>query len=616
MQSGMMRVGIALWLALALAVGLCAAEWNGPTDPRYDPLDAQGQLAVQAIHQHKEGRALSFLRQQVGRGEMDPNVRALLALALLRTGEYREGLAIAEGIPSSALRRHGVVSALAAGRLVIEAEDSLRTSHAGSKRSAFILLRQAERLDPENWHLRKTLAWLYLTEGRNPSAAYAQLKVAAAWRPDDLAIKKLVGLSLSGMGQFERAAKIYREILSAEPENSWIQVSFAEALSQLGDDDQAANVCSHVLQREPWNTSAVLVLAEIAFRRGNRRGAESLVRHFLKQNPGEPSAHALLGEFYRWDRDFRRAAAEYSIALDANKGHELALAGLREISVAHAPQVFVNHYQFVDSFAFRTSVDDYSTRVLVGDRLLFSASVADWRFSQRVAGGNERLDFGLGLGYQFGRRLETEAKLITYAYSGDEARNSYGLSAKWSPTPASTLHFGYEYRLPVTPENIAATRMDLSQNSYAAGFELGITKLTSAQVTCGLDHYSDRNERRSVALQTSYLFRRRGQMFARFRYEGLSFRRTSHLYFSPGQFQVCRPLIETSYTLFHPLLVTAQIQAPYVLGTDRLGRALTLGPRIALREWFHIEGFFTYQQIPVATPWSGRGFGVRGWLRF
>jgi len=139
-------------------------------------------------------------------------------------------------------------------------------------------------------------------------------------------------------GALQRALKLYRKAMSAEPDNSTIRISYALLAASLGHPHEAIESCRRVLAGEPEDVvaaAACSTLAEALRAEGKAREAIVFVREFLETHASKTSqavgyyelATALAESGEDLDSALDYAGRALSAAPDELKPYPLAALG-------------------------------------------------------------------------------------------------------------------------------------------------------------------------------------------------------------------------------------------------------------------------------------------------
>ena len=98
------------------------------------------------------------------------------------------------------------------------------------------------------------------------------------------------------------------------------------------------------------------------------------------------------------------------------------------------------------------------------------------------------------------------------------------------------------------------------------------------------------------------------ETYLRVEYDYLNYNRTNASYWTPKDYQVIWPVLDTSIPLCHYLSIDCDARAPYVVQENRFGYQVEAGPAIDL--WGHVivKASYYRSNIPgdIGT-WSGQG---------
>jgi hypothetical protein len=157
---------------------------------------------------------------------------------------------------------------------------------------------------------------------------------------------------------------------------------------------------------------------------------------------------------------------------------------------------------------------------------------------------------------------------------------------------------------------------NIRQDVVGAGFDWNLWDRWSVQGNYTLARYSDDNERRFASTQISYQIARVPDVFLRCQYDVLSYAQVSNQYFSPGSFQIIRPLVDGSYDVTEKLAVRATFSLPYVVDQMKWGHGIIIGGSYKVLDRGNLNMSYFNHRIPASAPFSGQGFQLSGQWRF
>lgn len=130
------------------------------------------------------------------------------------------------------------------------------------------------------------------------------LKVAAAKRPADDKIKKLLAQLLIKAKDYTQAAQVYQDLIKANPEDGESRFALGLVYLQMDQDDEAEDIFTALLDQEQWKNQASFYLGKIEEKQDHPRKA---LKWYDKINEGPVafeagiSAVSLLAKEKRFD---------------------------------------------------------------------------------------------------------------------------------------------------------------------------------------------------------------------------------------------------------------------------------------------------------------------------
>jgi len=572
--------------------------------------NSQKQIAVSYIDAHLESKALVAARIAVALFPDDLEAKAILGKALLRNGDYAEGVDLAGSLPDAYRNQLGLESALRAGRLVIEADSWIRKASderpSAELNTAAGLLEQAASADPANTAIRKALGWLYLEKLDDPTKAKVHLQLLLKVKPDDLGSRKLLALASSRSGQLDDAIRLCRDVLAVDPGDRWIQVNLARALAWTREFDEAEAIYRRLIVSDPDDLQARIGLIEVLAWRGDTSRAFDDARA-LATNTRAPAAISLIGDLYRWNWQMNLARQQYESALALDPKLSSARDGIRDISRTRALRLEPKGYVFGDVDGYVRTMAGLAGRVPVSERGFLTFDLDQWWFQIEKAISIPRTDAGAGFEYHWNRQLETHLSATIRNQSAQGTSASATVTAKWSPSQPTVLYLSYAQGIPVV-DSIATVLGNMSQNSSAVGLDLAVGSHFSVQGGASISAYSDSNRRWELMSQVSYLASRTTELSARVQFNTLKFAEYRRTYFTPDGFSILRLVVEARPKLGRYAALTLKAELPYVFTEGRFGSGFTVGMMVPAPNRIRAEFVYFRHYVPGDTSmWSGDG---------
>lgn len=141
------------------------------------------------------------------------------------------------------------------------------------------------------------------------SFAFAQGEV------DEDMIRKMLSEAYTISGDYESAAKLYKDILQKEPANVKARISLADVLSWNKKYDEAINEYKKAFDLEPGNIEIKKKLADVLSWVKNYEEAIKLYDEALKEKENT-QVRLQKARVLGWMREYRKAAAEYQKIID------------------------------------------------------------------------------------------------------------------------------------------------------------------------------------------------------------------------------------------------------------------------------------------------------------
>lgn len=234
-----------------------------------NPRDVSALLnwANAAIAAGKSTEALQAAASARAVAPNEPSILPTLGRAQILAGRLSEALETIESMPadlrsSSGFQRIGRAIEIYQGiGPQIEAAD--RSGQPDDYQSVATQLAEAAALSPDIEELNKTLGFVYLDKMHQPQRALPFLERAVRLDASDVDGRSLLARTLLELGQFQRSATLYKDLLSNQTEqNVDHQLNLADALIGLNSRDEAQRLLSRILRAQPDNARAQKLLAK------------------------------------------------------------------------------------------------------------------------------------------------------------------------------------------------------------------------------------------------------------------------------------------------------------------------------------------------------------------
>jgi CRISPR-associated protein Csy1 len=198
---------------------------------------------------------------------------------------------------------------------------------------------------------------------REPRAAVADLRSAAALLPGDARVRNELGIALADDGQHEAALQVLHEAVALDPgyARGWNNLgnalrgagrmleardafaravqadpryvlgwtNLAVALRDQGELEAAADALRRALAVDPRNGVALSMLAAVERERGDLDAAVALLQRMVQSGAADATAWLMLGETLAERDELDRARQAFGRALDADPGMLRAALGAR-----------------------------------------------------------------------------------------------------------------------------------------------------------------------------------------------------------------------------------------------------------------------------------------------
>jgi tetratricopeptide (TPR) repeat protein len=478
------------------------------------------------------------------------------------------------------------------------------------------LFNRALAADPNNDDLRQTLGWLYLDKLHQPQAAYKQLRIVVAHRPNDVNVQKLMGMACTQTGRPGEAVVHFKKASQLQPDDLWIRANYGRALARFGAWTAADQIYDEVLKKDPNNADARLGKAEIAAWRGQSDKALDILHKLLEENPNNVEALVLVADIHRWQWKLSESQQDYQRALNIDTNNQAALNGIKEAKNMGYNEIGGNVYGFKDSTHFLRESVGADARVYLADPLYLIGGASGWRFDAPGVGNIYRLDGRVGAEYHWARWLETSLQGDYFEYNHGNAFFGGEFSSRLTPMTGVDIYTYINGNQPFI-SSIASVTNRMKQHSVGNGLDIKLFGPFSFQNSFEAAKLSDNNLWIEEKPQLSMKVLNVPETYLRVQYDYLNYNRTNASYWTPKDYQVIWPVLDTSIPLCHCVSIDCDARAPYVVQENRFGYQVEAGPAIDLWGRVRLKASYYRSNIPgdIGT-WSGQGGQASLSMRF
>ena len=160
-----------------------------------------------------------------------------------------------------------------------------------------------------NWGLACYRAELY-------SDAIAPLERQLAATPNDVLLRKLLGLSYFAIDNFGKTAEVLRPFLKSPPDDPGLLFAWGTALVRIRQSEMAKDIFRRLLEQNAGNPAVHLLLGQAYAQQGDFAGGLAELTTALQLDPRLPEAHYFMGLIHLRQSDFESAAAEFRSELE------------------------------------------------------------------------------------------------------------------------------------------------------------------------------------------------------------------------------------------------------------------------------------------------------------
>lgn len=264
-------------MLMPLAAGLLRAQKPSPQHP-----DAMFQAGLDAMNAQRFDEAYEDFRKSQDAYPY-PNTRGLMGMVEVRIKQGRTEEAVA--LLDSALAQHPDVNLkLALGTVLV------RTHNYPRGLTVFQGLQGEGDLTPsQSGDVYIRLGETYRRMG-NYDAAIASLTKAKELLPDNVAVVSTLSITLEQAGRRDEAARGYREVLTADPNNGVALNNLAYLIADTGGNlDTALDYAQRAGQALPNSVEVSDTLGWIYLKRNQPAQAFAAFRSAWERNPAEAS---------------------------------------------------------------------------------------------------------------------------------------------------------------------------------------------------------------------------------------------------------------------------------------------------------------------------------------
>jgi len=160
-----------------------------------------------------------------------------------------------------------------------------------------------------NWGLASYRAELY-------SDAIPPLERQLAGAPDDVFVRKLLGLSYFAADNFVKTAEVLRPFLKNPQDDPALLFALGTALVRTRQSDIASDIFRRLLEQNASNPAVHLLLGQAYAQQKEYAGGLNELKSALQLDPRLPEAHFFMGLIHLRQSDFESAAKEFRSELE------------------------------------------------------------------------------------------------------------------------------------------------------------------------------------------------------------------------------------------------------------------------------------------------------------
>jgi len=260
-----------------------------------------------------------------------------------------------------------------------------------------------------NWGLAAYRAELY-------SDAISPLEHRLAAAPDDVLVRKLLGLSYFATDNFVKTAEVLRPFLKTPPDDPGLLFAWGTALVRTRQSESAKDIFRRLLEQNANNPAVHLLLGQAYAQQGDFAGGLSELKSALQLDPRFPEAHYFRGLVHLRQSDFESAAAEFRSELEIRPGDAVTSyhLGYALLMQGHADQAVALLQEVVEA-----KPDYEMARFELGRALLqqgdAAGAIESLEAAKKLSPDRDATYFQLSQAYRRAGRLE-EAQQALAAY--------------------------------------------------------------------------------------------------------------------------------------------------------------------------------------------------------
>jgi serine/threonine-protein kinase len=199
---------------------------------------------------------------------------------------------------------------------------ALALSGVGERDTAVEVLRQAQRLHPDDFWLNLDLAFqLNRTKPARPEEALGFDRAAVALRRKAAAAHNNLGAALERQGNPEEAEGEYREAIRLKSDLPVAHYNLGFLLSERGKAGEAQREYREAIRLQPDYPAARNNLVALLRREGRPEEAEREAREAIRLRPDDAEAHNNLGAALQVQANWAEAEKEYRETVRLNPKH-------------------------------------------------------------------------------------------------------------------------------------------------------------------------------------------------------------------------------------------------------------------------------------------------------
>lgn len=315
-------------------------------DPNFAP--AQENLAADLVKAGDVQRAAEIYKAIIDKSPKNQTSRLALARIYATQKKYNEAIELSRQV----LQRQG--DAIEAFRVLAESYNAI-----GNVPMAELIIARGLKVQKEDVALHYLLAQIFLDRDDLPNGV-AKLKQVVRMDPKRLVVRAQLAEIAASYRDFGNAAQQYEAILKEQPNLPAVQLDLAVSYKGLGRYDQAEKLYKDVLTTDPKNVNALWNVSVLYHRHLNRYDdAMSILRRFKEAAPATDEkagqVDALVAEIEKLkndqaatlareerERKKREALESACAAVAANKPVDATAIGNEQERIEVAWQIMAN----------------------------------------------------------------------------------------------------------------------------------------------------------------------------------------------------------------------------------------------------------------------------------